>query len=160
MKILSFDISSKSTGYSVIRNGKLIKSSLGLVTTNSKYPFGKRLQLFEEELKELIGKHKPDVVVIEDIFKGINVRAFKTLALFRGVAIKAIYDMMDEDPISIMASRARSLVGVKNKKQKAFDYVIKKFGLKLDFKKDNDIADSIVLGLAYCKMLKNDRTEE
>lgn len=148
MKILAFDVSSMSTGYSVINNGRLLKGSLGMIQPNPRRQYGERLQVFESELKKIIQKHNPDIIVVEDIFKGRNIKTFRSLAMFRGVAIKAIYDETMKDPVIIMASEARSLVGSENKKEKAFEFITSKFKLDLDFDTQNDIADSIVLALA------------
>lgn len=146
MKILAFDISSSSTGYSVLEDKKLKK--YGLIELSSKSSHGKKLYDFEQELVKIILQENPDLIIIEDIFKGRNANTFKVLSLFRGVAIKAIYGIIKDDPISLMASEARSLVGCPNSKEEAFDFVIANFKVKFDFDKHNDIADSIVLGLA------------
>ena len=155
MKVLGFDVSSVSTGYSVINNGKLLKSSIGLITPSPKKPYGERLQIFESEIKQIIQKHSPDIVVIEDVFRGRNAKTYKVLCMFRGVAIKAVFDIIGKDPISIMASEARSLVGSKIKKEDAFEFITKKFKLDFEFERDNDKADSIVLALAGYTMEKN-----
>ena len=73
MKILGLDVSSISTGYCIFSNGRLTKSTCGLIQPNPKKSYGERLYTFEVELKKILKKYKPDEVIIEDIFKGRNI---------------------------------------------------------------------------------------
>jgi len=161
MKILALDISSVSTGYCVINDGRLLKSSLGTIATESKDNISKRLHIFRNAIIDLIEKHNPDKVICEDIFRGRNILTFKVLACFRGVALEVIYEKTGTYPISVMASEARKLVGVKNTKEDCFDYVMDKYTLPgFNFDEHNDIADSIILGLAAHTMEKNGINEK
>lgn len=159
-KIMGLDVSSISTGYCIFNKGKLIKSSCGIIKTNPRKSYGNRLQSFEIDVKELIQKHKPDIIIVEDIYKGRNIKTFKSLAMFRGVVIKAIYDEINKDPISLSASVVRSFLKIKNKKEIAFDFIVSKYKLDYNFKDHNDIVDSIVLGLAVHEMMKQGLDEK
>jgi Holliday junction resolvasome RuvABC endonuclease subunit len=152
--ILGIDIASRNIGWAVIKNGKINKKQSGLIVINSNTNMGERLVEFENSIKDLINYINPDTIVIEDIYRGPSIITFKTLSLFRGVAIKSIYEKTSNMPISIMAVQARKLVGIKNTKEAAFDTINKKFKLKYEFKKHNDIVDAIVLGLAGYEMEK------
>lgn len=161
MKILGLDIASISTGYCIFNNGRLVKSSCGLIRPNPKKTYGERLLYFESEVRSLIHKHKPDTVIIEDIFKGRNILTFKVLAMFRGVAIKVIFEETNTNPISVMASEARSFIGIKNSKEAAFEFIVNKYNLSdFKFETDNDIVDSIVLGLTAHTMHKKGISEK
>lgn len=152
--ILAMDISARSTGWSVIKSGRVSKKRLGLIKINSNLPMGKRLQLFEWNIKEIIKKYDPGIIVIEDVFKGRNAKTFKILSLFRGVAIKAVYDEIGKDPVSIMAAQVRRLIDLPNDKEAVFKALNTKYKLGFDFKKDNDIVDAIALALACHKIRK------
>ena len=154
VKILGLDISAVSTGYSVMNRGRLVKSVCGMIKPKPRRPYGERLQTLEAEIKKLIRDNNPDEVIIEDIFKGRNAKTFKILSMFRGVAIKAIYDEMEKDPLSVMASQARALLGIKNTKEDAFDFINSKYKLNYDFEEHNDITDSIVLSLTMHQIKK------
>jgi Holliday junction resolvasome RuvABC endonuclease subunit len=161
MKILGLDISISSTGYCIFNNGKLMKKSCGLIQPNPKETYGQRLLFLEKEIKKVIKKNKPDEVVIEDIYKGRNAKTFKILSMARGVVIKTIYEETGKDPISVMASSARSLVGIKNKKEIAYEFIVKKYKLKdYEFNKHNDIVDAIVLALSAHTMKKQGLNEK
>ena len=155
MILLALDISSQSTGYAILEDGYLCPDTIGMIKIKAKNLYGERLVQLEKGIKKLLKKYKPDYVVIEDIFKGRNANTFKILSLFRGIAIKTIYEFTKQDPLSIMASRARSSLGIKNHKEDAFAFIVTKYpALGLTFDKDNDVADAIVLGLAGQKELE------
>jgi len=154
-KILGLDISISSTGYCIINNGKLLRKSCGLIQPNPKETYGHRLLFLENNIKDVIKKNKPDEVIIEDIFKGRNAKTFKILSMARGVAIKAIYQETGKDPISIMASETRKLIGIKNTKEDAFNFIVKKYKLNdYEFDTHNDITDAMALALAAHTMIK------
>ena len=155
MKTLGLDVSSISTGYSIVNNGQLVKSSCGLIKTNPRKQYGERLLSFETQLKELIQKQKPDNIIVEDIFKGRNMKTFKSLAMFRAIAIKVVYEELGTDPISLMASEIRSIIGVKNNKEVTFNFIVDKYKISgYNFEEHNDIVDSIALALSVHIMKK------
>jgi len=155
-KILGLDVSSSSTGYCIINNGRLLKSTLGTINPNSKSSYGERLKYFSDELLALLKTHKPDKVVMEDIFKGPNAKTFKILAMFRGVCFLTVFNEIGKDPICVMPTEARKLVGVAGiTKEDSFDFVIRKYAFSdYEFNTHNDITDAIVLGLAGYEMEK------
>lgn len=161
-KILGLDVSSASTGYCIINNGRLLKSSLGTINPNSKGSYGERLQYFAEELVCLLKKYRPDTVVMEDIFRGPNIKTFKTLAMFRGVCFLTVFNEIGKNPISVMPTAARKLVNVNGiTKQDGFDFIIQKYDFpEYEFDTHNDITDAIVLGLACYTMEKQGLTEK
>ena len=154
VKILGLDISSTSTGYCVFNNGRLVKSSLDVIKPEGK-THGEKLCSFAKEVTKLLHKHKPDKVVIEDIFRGPNVNTFKVLAMFRGVCYYILFKELGIIPICIMPTSARKLVKAKGvTKEDGFEFAIKKYNLKYSFDEHNDITDAIVLGLACHEMDK------
>ena len=162
-KILALDVSSVKTGFCIIEDGIMLKDAYGTIEPNTKLPYGGRLLFFQEEIKKLIRLHKPNIVAIEDIFKGRNMNTFKSLSMFRGVAIKTVYEELNKDPVSLLAVEARSELKLDISKDKAFKQAIKKFKLKelnFNFDKHNDIVDSVVLGFAVNSILKKGTDEE
>jgi Holliday junction resolvasome RuvABC endonuclease subunit len=151
MRILAFDISSTSTGYALIIDGYVSKKLVGVIGPPKK-TFGEKLDFFAKQVKKLIKKHKPDHIVCEDIFKGPSVLVFKILAGFRGVFFQKVFETTGQEPMSIMASSARSLLMIKNTKEDAFDVINVEYRLDYVLEKDNDKTDAIVLGLAATKI--------
>ncbi len=161
LKILSLDVSSISTGFAVIEDGKVL-DAYGLIEPNAKLEYGGRLLFFQDEVRKLIQLYKPNIVAIENIFKGRNMTTFKSLSMFRGVAVKTIYEEINKDPVNILAVEARSELNLDASKDKAFKQAIKKFKLKrfnFNFNKHNDIVDAIILGLAIHSLLEKGTDE-
>lgn len=146
-KILAFDQASRTSGYSVFDNGKLI--DYGKFTYDDS-DFGVRLYKIREKVNALIEKHEPDEVIFEDIQLqanvGNNVDTFKKLAEVFGV----IYELVTEKNIpnqAVLASVWKSTLGIKGRdraaqKANAQNYVLQNFGVKAT----QDECDAICIG--------------
>lgn len=161
-KILSLDVSSVSSGYSIFENGQPI--TYGIIAM--KQPLvGEKLEYFEQTLIRLIEAYSPTHICIEQIFSGPSPITFKTLAFFHSIVMKLCYRYLKTDPILFVPSQGRRLVGEKysvklhtNKAEKlitgkdskrlVFDFIVAHFDLKDFTFKMNDITDALLLGLA------------
>lgn len=162
--ILSLDISSVSTGWSVYSDGNLL--SYGVIKLKSKTKqHGEKLFQLESEINRLVTLYSPNVFSFEDIWKGPSIKTYKVLALYHGIAHKASYVHFKQDPIVLMPSNLRKvlaaktplvLTGKKEQDKKAvFDFMKIRYDLHdLDFNRDNDITDAIAVGLATHLLLE------
>lgn len=158
MRILGLDISSVSTGHSVLDDGKLLKRFSGKIKIDNKFSLGKRLDIFDKKINNLIIKVKPDIIIIEDIYLR-NTTTFKILSYFHGVAYKHIYSLIGKNPFFIGATKVRNLLGVKGK-EGTFNYINDLFNLGYNFEEHNDITDSIAVCLAYQKVIADGKKEK
>lgn len=154
--ILGLDVSSSSTGYAVLRNGRWNKSaaSYGFIKTSSKLSLPERLVSFRNQLHKVIKKVKPTHIVIEDVFKGKNVNTMKLLARFSGVAIEISRRSLRSNPTIVLAVTLRAFLGCGRKKEEAFKFICDKYNLDWSFSKMNDITDALALSLYKYKNLK------
>ena len=151
MKILALDQASRTSGWSVFENGKLV--TYGKFTVDDT-DFGLRLQKIRNKVKSLIEAHNPDEVVFEDIQlqanQGNNVDTFKKLAEVFGV----IYELLTELNISnravlstVWKSKLKLLHGTGQKresqKQEAQRWVVETYGVK----PTQDESDAICIGV-------------
>lgn len=151
MKILALDQASRTSGWSVFENGKLV--TYGKFTVDDT-DFGLRLQKIRNKVKSLIETHNPDEVVFEDIQlqanQGNNVDTFKKLAEVFGV----IYELLTELNISnravlstVWKSKLKLLHGTGQKresqKQEAQRWVAETYGVK----PTQDESDAICIGV-------------
>lgn len=153
--ILALDVSSSSTGYAVLRKGRWNKSkkSFGFIKVPSKLTLAQRLVYFRNELHTLIRSIKPTFIIIEDVFKGRNIKTMKLLARFNGVAIELSRRLLRKDPLLALAAEVRSLLDCGRKKEEAFTYICNRYNLDWNFNKMNDVADALCLALyAYKKL--------
>ena len=91
IRVLGIDPGMQFTGYGIIDgSGKdIIHVESGRIKTNSKNKDWDRLKTIYDGLTEIIKKHKPSFVVIEQIFVNKNVNSALKLGYVRGAAMLA-----------------------------------------------------------------------
>ena len=87
--ILGIDPGIADTGYGLIKNqsGKLSCLAYGSIRTSAKLALPDRLEIINLELNKLIKKFRPDLVAIEELFFGSNVKTALVVGQARGVAV-------------------------------------------------------------------------
>jgi len=90
--VLGVDCGTRRTGFGVIESDggvhKLVVA--GVIKTEVKDPFERRLQEIACGLREVIRLHAPAAAAVEQVFYAANVRTALKLAHVRGVALLAI----------------------------------------------------------------------
>ena len=92
MLVLGIDPGTATTGYGVVRSDKpglAVLVECGVIRTRARDPLPARLREIYEGVRELIARHRPDVLAVEDIFYAKNVRTTVTLGHARGVILLA-----------------------------------------------------------------------
>lgn len=95
MIIFGVDPGTATTGYGVIRSQSRQSKSIaelveyGCIVTPKEQEMPLRLYSIQKELKGLLRKHKPDCVIVEQLFFGINSRTAMTVGQARGVVLSA-----------------------------------------------------------------------
>jgi crossover junction endodeoxyribonuclease RuvC len=92
MLILGIDPGTANTGYGVVRGGGAALPTLvecGVIRTKARDPLPARLREIYEGVRELLERHKPDAVSVEDVFYAKNVRTTVVLGHARGVILLA-----------------------------------------------------------------------
>jgi crossover junction endodeoxyribonuclease RuvC len=90
--ILGIDPGTASTGYGVVRGDTLHSVSLiecGVIRTRPRDPLAARLKEIFDGVAELIARHQPDALSVEDVFYAKNVRTTVVLGHARGVVLLA-----------------------------------------------------------------------
>jgi len=90
MVILGVDPGTASTGWGAIRkiiNNKIELLGYGCVRTPADMDMPKRLLLLKNELSGIIGKYKPDSIVVERLFFNTNVKTAISVGQARGVVM-------------------------------------------------------------------------
>lgn len=90
-RVLGIDPGTAVTGYGVVdydgRTPMLVEC--GVIRTNAKDPLPSRLHNIHAGVAELIERHRPDTVAVEDVFYARNVRTTIVLGHARGVILLA-----------------------------------------------------------------------
>ena len=92
MLVLGIDPGTANTGYGVVRGGGPAFPSLvecGVIRTRARDPLPARLREIYEGVQELIARHQPDALSVEDVFYARNVRTTVVLGHARGVILLA-----------------------------------------------------------------------
>jgi len=93
MRILGIDPGTATVGYGVVERlatrGGARLVECGILRTRPRDVLPRRLELIHDGLRELIERHHPDVVAVEGIFYGTNVRTTVVLGHARGVILLA-----------------------------------------------------------------------
>jgi crossover junction endodeoxyribonuclease RuvC len=90
--ILGIDPGTASTGYGVVKGDGLGLVSLvecGVIRTKARDPLPSRLHEIYDGVTELLARHKPDRLSVEDVFYAKNVRTTVVLGHARGVVLLA-----------------------------------------------------------------------
>jgi Holliday junction resolvasome RuvABC endonuclease subunit len=155
VRIISLDISMKSTGWCYFVNGKV--KSTGIITTDSGAQQPERLSEFRARLGSLLIDKKPTHVVIENNFAKTNIKVLKKLSHFAGVANECSQTILAVTPYTMNNTTPKSFFKVKNKKE-LFEVIVDFFELPDDweYKTCNDMTDAIAQAVCYYdKLLKN-----
>ena len=91
MKILGIDPGTVTMGYGVIESSedKIALVDYGDLNCPASSPIGERLSYLYSELSEIISRHQPDVVAIEQPFMAKNVKSALAVGKAQAVAILA-----------------------------------------------------------------------
>jgi crossover junction endodeoxyribonuclease RuvC len=89
--VLGIDPGTAVTGFGVVavagRSATLVEC--GVIRTAARDPLAQRLAEVHEGVRELIARHRPDTLAIEDVFYAKNVRTTVVLGHARGVILLA-----------------------------------------------------------------------
>ena len=92
MIVLGIDPGTANTGYGVVKGDGLGLVSLvecGVIRTKPRDPLADRLFEIFEGVSELLARHRPDALSVEDVFYAKNVRTTVVLGHARGVVLLA-----------------------------------------------------------------------
>ena len=92
MIVLGIDPGTAVTGYGVVFGERMQTPRLiecGIIRTKARDPLANRLKEIHDGIVELIQRHQPDAMAIEDVFYARNVRTTIVLGHARGVVLLA-----------------------------------------------------------------------
>lgn len=111
MRVLGIDCGGAYTGYGVVEmhdSGKLFCLTCGAIKLSPREALPQRLSRIFAQLGEIIAKHQPEEVAIEDVFYALNVKSALKLGQVRGVAMLAAavagLEVAEYSPLTIKSS--------------------------------------------------------
>ncbi len=92
MIVLGIDPGTAQTGYGVVGGDSAMRVHLvecGVIRTRARERLSSRLREIHDGVSELIARHRPDVMAVENVFYAKNVRTTVVLGHARGVILLA-----------------------------------------------------------------------
>ena len=170
MRCLGIDCGTEYTGYGVVdlvvdgegaalgsglpnrgrsSAGQLACVECGAIKVSTREPMAVRLSRISRGLEEVIARHRPDRVAIEDVFYAVNVKSALKLGQVRGVAMLAAatagLDVAEYSPLSIKSA----VVGYgKAEKHQVQQMVARLLSLE-EIPEPADAADALAIAICH-----------
>ena len=152
MIVLGIDPGTATTGYGVVSglpSGLISLVECGVIRTRPRDPLAMRLREIYEGVMELIARHQPQAISVEDVFYSRNVRTTVVLGHARGVVLlagaQARLDVHEYPPAEI--KKAVAGTGAATKEQVQF-MLTRLLRLK-SVPTPSDAADGVAAALTY-----------
>lgn len=157
MIILSIDPGIERLGFSIfhLTKGNPDYIASGLITTPKKLSKELRLAKIHSEIEKIINKYKPERVIMEELFFAKNVKTAVVVAQAQGVVLSCAGERIL--PVTFLKPNEikQIITGYgfsdKNAIQKMLKLTLK---LPKEIKQDDE-ADAIACGAAYCYLNRN-----
>lgn len=152
MIVLGVDPGTQVTGYGVVSGENASQMSLvecGVIRTQPRDPLPSRLREIYDGIMELMRRHKPEVLSIEDVFYARNVRTTVTLGHARGVILLAGAQhglrVCELPPASIK----KAVVGGGGATKEQVQFMITRLLRLKSAPKPSDAADGVAAAVAF-----------
>ncbi len=153
--ILGIDPGTAVTGYGVVAKtggGAVSLVECGVVRTSAGQPLAYRIMEIFNEVCDLIDRHHPGVMVVEDVFQGKNVKSALTLGHARGAILLA--GALREIQIAEYTPREikKAVVGNGNATKDQVSFMVQQQLRLKTAPSPSDAADGVAAALCYCVM--------
>ncbi len=154
MRVLGIDPGLAVTGYGIVEGfgGRFRPIAWGTVATKGE--FSERLVVIHRRLSELVAEHSPDLLSIEQVFKGPNVQSLVKLSHARSAAMLAgaLRGLPVAEYTPMQIKRAVTGRGGADKSQVQF-MVVRLLGLK-EVPKPLDATDALATAICHLNQPK------
>tara|TARA_Y100001970_G_scaffold87107_1_gene109923 strand:- start:611 stop:1096 length:486 start_codon:yes stop_codon:yes gene_type:complete len=159
MIILGIDPGLINTGYGIIQingNNNLKAIDFGIISPDKKEKLSYRLKTIYDDLSLIIKKYKPNILSIEEVFFGKNVKSALLLGHARGVAMLCASN--NNIPVFEYSPRKikQSITGNGNADKSQVKFMVnRELNLKnIDF--PDDASDALAIALCHNNQIKLD----
>ena len=155
MIILGIDPGTKTTGYGVVEKGRrgLLYRAHGDIRMKRGLPLSACLKQIYDQLIEIMRECGPDVVALEDIFHGKNIKSLVKLGQARGVAILAAshrnIPLYEYTPLEVK----KAVVGYGRAEKGQVQHMVRAI-LALQETPTPDASDALAIGICHAHFSK------
>jgi crossover junction endodeoxyribonuclease RuvC len=155
--VRGIDPGTAATGYGVVRGGGAALPTLvecGVIRTRARDPLPSRLREIFDGVSELIQRHQPDALSVEDVFYAKNVRTTVVLGHARGVILLA--SELAGIPVNELAPAEikKAVVGTGGATKEQVQFMLTRLLRLKSVPQPSDAADGVAAALA-CLMGAN-----
>jgi crossover junction endodeoxyribonuclease RuvC len=152
-RILGIDPGTAITGYGVVerrpdRTVRLLEC--GVIRTSAGEPLPDRIREVHDGVVDLIDRHRPHVLSVEDVFQGRNVRSALTLGHARGVILLAgslgSVQIAEYTPAEIK----KAVVGRGSATKEQVGFMVQRHLRLKEAPSPADAADGVAAALCHC----------
>jgi crossover junction endodeoxyribonuclease RuvC len=150
--VLGIDPGTAVTGYGVVKGDRSLPSRLiecGVIRTRPRDTLPQRLQEIHAGMSELIERHHPDAVAIEDVFYARNVRTTIVLGHARGVILLAAEQAHVEIYEYPPAEIKKAIVGTGGATKQQVQYMVARILRLKTPPEPADAADGVAAALSH-----------
>ena len=151
--VMGVDPGTAATGYGVLSNddsGSLDLLECGVIRTSSGEPLPARIREIFEGIQEIIDQFHPEVLVVEDVFQGKNIKSALSLGHARGAIILAgsLADLRiaEYSPREIK----KAVVGTGSATKDQVGFMVTKHLRLASPPTPSDASDGVAAALCYC----------
>jgi len=153
MIIVGVDPGTAVTGYGVVARGSGGATSLlecGVIRTSSSSELAERLGEIHQGITEVLERHEPDIMAVEGIFYGKNVRTTVVLGHTRGAILLAGAQqgvpIFEYSPAEVK----NAIVGTGRATKEQVQFMVKRLLQLEEEPRPADAADGIAIALTHC----------
>ena len=151
MRVLGIDCGSERTGYGIIDSdgGDHRMVAAGVIRTNTKWAFERRLLVIATGLRKLIQEHAPGFAAVEGVFYSANVKTALKLAHVRGVALLAIaeagIELAEYSPLEVKTS----VVGYGRAEKSQVQMMVRSLLRVTGVMETDDVSDALAVAICH-----------
>ena len=162
MRCLGIDCGTEYTGFGVVdlrfddarrragsNQGQLVCVACGAIKVSTREPMAVRLSRIARGLEEVIVRHQPDRVAIEDVFYAVNVKSALKLGQVRGVAMLAAatagLEVAEYSPLSIKSA----VVGYGKAEKHQVQQMVARLLNLAEIPEPADAADALAIAICH-----------
>ena len=152
MIVLGIDPGTAVTGYGVVKGDRSAPPHLiecGIIRTKPRDTLAARLQEIHAGVTELIVRHRPDALSIEDVFYAKNVRTTVVLGHARGVILLAAADARIEIAEYPPAEIKKAVVGTGAATKEQVQFMVTRILRLKSPPQPADASDGVAAALAH-----------
>ncbi|MCL6612298.1 MAG: crossover junction endodeoxyribonuclease RuvC [Peptococcaceae bacterium] len=151
MVIMGVDPGTAITGYGVIgySGGVFRVRDYGAIRTDSRMELPERLGLLYRGLKEIMDRHRPDHVAVEELFFNKNVKTALAVGHARGVAMLAAVQsgvpVFEYTPLQVK----QAVVGQGRAAKEQVQFMVRVLLCLKEKPSPDDVADALAVGICH-----------